>query len=60
MLNFMISNIKAVISSFLGIRKRSDLEKDIENLKLWQVLLTAVVLAIIFVLIIILLVNQIV
>ena len=60
MLKFMISNIKAVISSFLGIRKRSDLEKDIENLKLWQVLSTAVVLAIIFVLIIILLVNQIV
>jgi len=56
----MITNIKAVISSFLGIRKRSDLEKDIENLKLWQVLSTAVVLAIIFVLIIILLVNQIV
>ena len=56
----MISNIKAVLSSFLGIRKRSDFEKDIKNLKPWQVFLTGVAIATTFVLIIISIVNQIV
>ena len=56
----MVSNIKAVLSSFFGVRKRSDLEKDMENLKPWQVFLTGVAVATTFVLVIIFIVNQIV
>ena len=59
-ITMMVSNIKAVLSSFFGVRKRSDLEKDMENLKPWQVFFTGVAVATTFVLVIIFIVNHIV
>ena len=52
--------IKAIFASFIGVRAQSDLEKDAKYLKLWQIIITGVLLAATLVLTIILFVNLIV
>jgi hypothetical protein len=41
--------VKAVLWSFLGIRRRSEHEADAVRLKVWQVIVAGIVLAAIFV-----------
>lgn len=52
--------IKAVLAAFMGIRKKSDLEKDAANLKPAQVIIGGLVGGILFVVSILLLVKLIV
>ncbi|MCB1985705.1 MAG: DUF2970 domain-containing protein [Burkholderiales bacterium] len=51
---------KAVMSAFMGIRKKSDLENDAANLKPSQLIIGGIIGAMIFVVSILLLVNTIV
>ena len=51
---------KAVMSAFMGIRKKSDLENDAANLKPSQLIIGGLIGAMIFVVSILLLVNTIV
>lgn len=52
--------MKAVLAAFMGIRKKSDLEKDAANLKPAQVIIGGLVGGILFVVSILLLVKLIV
>ncbi len=45
----MFSAIKAVLSAFLGIRKQSDYDKDVQKLSAKQVIITGIVLALLIV-----------
>ena len=51
---------KAVMSAFMGIRKKSDLENDAANLKPAQLIVGGLIGAMLFVISILLLVNTIV
>ena len=51
---------KAVMSAFMGIRRKSDLENDAANLKPSQLIIGGLIGALIFVVSILLLVNTIV
>lgn len=48
---------KAVMSAFMGIRKKSDHENDAANLKPWQLIIGGLIGAILFVASILILVN---
>jgi hypothetical protein len=56
----LLRTVRAVLWSFLGIRKASEYQKDIAELNLLTIIAVGFALAIVFVLALILLVNWIV
>ncbi len=54
------ATVKAVLWSFFGVRKRSDYEKDTQQLNPVHVIITGIVAAAIFVAILLLIVNAVV
>ncbi len=52
-----LQTMKAVAWSFFGVRKRSDLEKDVNQLNPVHVIIAGVIGALLFILLLLLLVN---
>ena len=48
---------RRIISSFLGIRKKTDLDKDLRNLTIQKIIILFIVLNILFITIVILITN---
>ena len=56
----LIDTVKAVLWAFLGVRKRSDYQKDIERLNPLHLMVVGVVLALVFVASLMVVVNWVV